>query len=270
MERRDDLLDVAVVRFPQAGARPLALGDTADLEQGDRIVFMGSPKGLDFTFHEGIVSHPIRSFFGIGYLQIDGNVNPGNSGGPLLNGEGEVVGIVSAKINDADGMGLALPVNYLFEGATSMLPAGDRAPSEAWKKALAGVEQENQVELARFRKEISKPALVGFSLAGSQGTLAWVVRLAKALPRDETLTFTFRREGRVLCRVSRRVSWQPYGDLDRVESEAPLVTWIKRNKLSGRIYAAQALLDLSYCPLGGSPSQVETTVDGEESTRPLG
>jgi serine protease Do len=250
VEKRDDMLDIALVRFPEAAARPLVLGDTTSLKQGDRIVFMGSPKGLDFTFHEGIVSHTIRSFFGIGYLQIDGNVNPGNSGGPLLDGEGQVVGIVSAKVEDADGMGLALPVNYLFEGNPSFLPATGRAPqSGAWRKALADVEEENRREVARFKKESSRPALVGLSSAYGQDPQAQVLRLSDSLPRNETLSFTFRKQGTFLCRFSSPVTWYPYASLDGLLESSMYVLWLKRNKLGDRLYAAWAVLDLQGCPI---------------------
>jgi serine protease Do len=262
VEKRDDMLDIALVRFPEAGGRPLALGDATSLQQGDRIVFMGSPKGLDFTFHEGIVSHTIRSFFGIGYLQIDGNVNPGNSGGPLLDGKGQVVGIVSAKVTDADGMGLALPVNYLYEGNPSFLPALGQAPqSRAWRKALADIEEENRREVERFKRKGSRPVLVALSVASGQG-VAQVLRLSDNLPRDETLSFTFRKQGTFLCRVSSRVTWYPYANVDDlVVSNSLYVLWLKRNKLGDRIYAAGAALGLQDCPIRDLPGS-EMILDG--------
>lgn len=148
------------MRVTGAGARPLPLGDAMDLRTGDRVVFIGTPEGLDFTVHEGIVSHSIRSVLGLGYLQIDANVNSGNSGGPLLDPQGRIVGIVSAKVTDADGLGFALPVNYLFEWP--LLPAPGAPPdSDSWNRVLARIDKADQREVEKARDESSRPALVG-------------------------------------------------------------------------------------------------------------
>lgn len=122
---RNEELDLALVRAPGAAAEPLALGDATALNTGDRVVFIGTPRGLDFTVHEGIVSHAMRQVLGVGYLQIDANVNPGNSGGPVLDTTGRVVGVLTAKVEGAEGLGLALPINYTYEGDSALLERPD-------------------------------------------------------------------------------------------------------------------------------------------------
>jgi hypothetical protein len=104
--RRDAKVDLATVHVPGANAAPLALADATGLRPGERIVVIGTPLGMPQSVHEGIVSHFGRNLFGVSYIQIDANVNPGNSGGPLLNQRGEVVGVVSMKNAAGEGLGL--------------------------------------------------------------------------------------------------------------------------------------------------------------------
>src|SRR5258708_25071607 len=110
---RDDWIDTATLEVAGAAAQPLTVGDATALKAGEPIALVGSPSGLEFTLHEGKVSFVGRNHLGVAYVQINASVNPGNSGGPLLNGRGEVVGIVSLKILHADGIGLALPIQYV-------------------------------------------------------------------------------------------------------------------------------------------------------------
>ncbi len=74
---------------------------------GSRIIAMGSPAGLEFTVTEGIVS-AVRTIGNIEYVQTDLSLNPGNSGGPVVNTKGEIVGIVSQKVKGFEGLGFAI------------------------------------------------------------------------------------------------------------------------------------------------------------------
>jgi len=74
---------------------------------GSRVIAMGSPAGLEFTVTEGIVS-AIRTLGNNEYVQTDLSLNPGNSGGPLVNTKGEIVGIVSQKVKGFEGLGFAI------------------------------------------------------------------------------------------------------------------------------------------------------------------
>ena len=78
--------------------------------------------GMDFTVHQASVSSVDRRELGLALIQIDGQVNPGNSGGPLLDTYGRAVGVVTLKRMDADGIALAVPINYLHTGTASLLP----------------------------------------------------------------------------------------------------------------------------------------------------
>ena len=109
--------DVALLKIDATGLQPVTFGDSSRLEVGDWVVAIGSPFGLEHTATQGIVSALGRSLPDgnyVPFIQTDVAVNPGNSGGPLLNTRGEVVGINSQIYSRSGGyMGLsfAIPIN---------------------------------------------------------------------------------------------------------------------------------------------------------------
>jgi S1-C subfamily serine protease len=127
--------DIAVVRAtePPANLVPATLGNPGSLRQGSEAFALGSPFGLSGSVSAGVVSGLDRSFkmpnsdrVLHGLIQIDAAVNPGNSGGPLVNREGDVVGIVTALLNPTEddvfiGVGLAVPID-VAGGAAGLPP----------------------------------------------------------------------------------------------------------------------------------------------------
>lgn len=124
-------IDIAVVRADQPPAQvfPAVLGNPRALRVGDEAYVVGNPFGLYASLSAGVISgfdrsfHPQHSAQVIsGLIQIDTAVNPGNSGGPLVNRAGQVVGIVTALVNPTDqdvfiGIGLAVPITVAGGGA---------------------------------------------------------------------------------------------------------------------------------------------------------
>lgn len=80
---------------------------------GNKIYVAGYPYGMPFTITEGSVSSPKQLIDGKYYLQTDAAVNPGNSGGPMLNDNGEVVGVTVSKLTEADNMGFGIRIETL-------------------------------------------------------------------------------------------------------------------------------------------------------------
>jgi putative serine protease PepD len=116
----DPSTDLAVVKIdaPANVLEPLALGDSDDLTVGEPVVALGSPFGLEGTVTSGIVSALHRQMtapnnFTINdSIQTDAAINHGNSGGPLVNGAGEVVGVnaqIESESGGSDGIGFAIP-----------------------------------------------------------------------------------------------------------------------------------------------------------------
>jgi serine protease Do len=89
------------------------LGDSDKVSVGDRVFAIGSPLGLERTVTEGILSTKTREIEGGLYLQTSAQINPGNSGGPLFNLRGEVVGVTNMKVSSGEGLGFAIPVEFV-------------------------------------------------------------------------------------------------------------------------------------------------------------
>lgn len=126
----DDTTDVAVIKLPANNLPTLRMGDANALKVGEWVVAIGSPFGFDHTVSAGVVSAKTRSLPNGGYvpfIQTDVALNPGNSGGPLLNLRGEVVGINSQIYSRSGGyMGLsfAIPIDLAMNVQTQLVKHG--------------------------------------------------------------------------------------------------------------------------------------------------
>jgi serine protease Do len=197
---RDEKLDLALVEVKDAGATPLAIGDAALLSPGDKVVIIGTPLGMDQTVLEGIVSHVGRNLFGVAYVQLDANVNPGNSGGPVLNERGQIVGVVTLKADDASGMGFALPINYVHAGKPPLL-ALEAHVSPAWERLLAQVKEAEAKDRGRAATVFTRPALVAAKMPpNAREVVVVILKRWPVHPARERLEVAFEREGKGLCR----------------------------------------------------------------------
>jgi serine protease Do len=100
----------------------MKLGAYETLHDGDEVLAIGHPYGLNYTATRGVISRVNRVQGGLNYIQTDAAINPGNSGGPLVNRQGEVIGVNSFIIRGGDNLGFALPVSYLKEALDQYLP----------------------------------------------------------------------------------------------------------------------------------------------------
>jgi serine protease Do len=110
----DERRDLAVVGIPGFDRPALELGDSDAVTIGEPLVVVGSPHGLEGTVTAGILSSVRDGGDGYKLLQTDAAVNPGNSGGPLVNNKGQAIGVVSFKLRSAEGLNFAIPVNYVL------------------------------------------------------------------------------------------------------------------------------------------------------------
>jgi len=115
--------DLAFLEAPKNIAFPdIHLGRYETMKDGDEVVAIGHPYGLNYTATQGVISKVDRIREGLKYIQIDAAINPGNSGGPLVNENGEIIGVNSFIIRGGDNLGFALPVNYLREALQLYIP----------------------------------------------------------------------------------------------------------------------------------------------------
>lgn len=111
---KDSKNDLALLRIRAGNLRPVRMGDSDGIELGEWVVGIGNPYGIGQSIMIGIVSAQKRKIPGSGYpplIQIDAAMNLGNSGGPLFNMDGEVIGINTILLWKSQGIGFATPVN---------------------------------------------------------------------------------------------------------------------------------------------------------------
>ena len=111
--------DLAIVQIKAPNLQPMILGDSTNLQVGQKVYAIGNPFGLAGTLTRGIVSsiRQVQEPDGLVIdeaIQTDAAINPGNSGGPLLNWHGEVIGIntmIASSVGQSAGIGFAIPIN---------------------------------------------------------------------------------------------------------------------------------------------------------------
>ena len=108
----DERRDLAVVKVAGFNLPALELGDSDSLAVGQRVIAVGSPLGLEGTVTSGILS-AIRESEGYKVIQTDAAVNPGNSGGPLVDESGRVIGGITFKLSSSENLNFAVPINYV-------------------------------------------------------------------------------------------------------------------------------------------------------------
>ena len=134
----DASMDLAVIKVNKTGLVAAELGDSEKLNIGEKAIAIGNPLGLNFnrSVTAGYISGIGRTLTTrdgkaiSNLIQTDAAINQGNSGGPLLNSKGQVIGINSAKIGGegTEGLGFAIPINTAKEIVTSLIEKGDAKP----------------------------------------------------------------------------------------------------------------------------------------------
>jgi S1-C subfamily serine protease len=124
--------DLAIVQIKAADLTPVILGDSRNLQVGQKVYAIGNPFGLSGTLTRGIVSsiRSVQEPDGMTIdeaIQTDASINPGNSGGPLLNWHGEVIGIntmIASNVGQSAGIGFAIPINTAKAVLNDLLTLG--------------------------------------------------------------------------------------------------------------------------------------------------
>ena len=172
----DPATDVAVLKIEAKSLPVVTLGDPAGARVGDWVVAIGTPYGLDNTVTSGIISAKSRSLPGDGvvpFIQTDAAVNPGNSGGPLFNLNGEVVGINSqifSRSGGFQGVAFAIPIDVAMNVADQIRTTGKVAHG----RLGVTVQPVDQALADSFGLSGPKGALVGSVQKGSPADKAGI------------------------------------------------------------------------------------------------
>ncbi len=171
----DPATDLAILKISAPDFIPVELGDSEKLKVGQLVIAIGNPLGLQHTVTAGIVSalgrtmqsfdgHPMDSI-----IQTDAALNPGNSGGPLINASGQVVGVNTAVVNGAQGLCFSVSINTAKEIADQLIRHGKV------KRAYLGISMQ-QIDLI--------PKLRSMNNLKNQSAL-FITQIAKNSPAEK-------------------------------------------------------------------------------------
>lgn len=167
----DKNIDLAIIKINKGNLDYLNLGDSDSISLAEDIYAIGNPLGMDFqkTVTKGIISALNRTIkieeqdgniYMEDLIQIDATINVGNSGGALINTNGELIGINSVKISDADGIGFAVPINIIKPIVNSLTSEGKF--DEAWlgiygydKEAIKYLDSKIEIETGIYVAQIA-------------------------------------------------------------------------------------------------------------------
>lgn len=246
----DARLDLALVRVPGLEAPALPLGDAGALEVGDPVVVVGNPMGVEFSVSAGVVSRLGYVLFGVAYVQTDAKVNPGNSGGPMLDAQGRVVGVVSLKHTQAEGIAWALPINYAWTGVTYLpTPEGE---SPGWQQLKARAQEENDVLAEHVARSLSDPVLVDAFVDQYQRLVMRLGQAGRSTPRAREVTVHAYAGGERFCTMKGDVNEWTARDRTSAEGRTFLservIAWMESNGLDSHLYVGEAPLRWDQCP----------------------
>lgn len=247
----DERTDVALLKIDAKGMSILPIGDAKLLKKGQWVLAIGSPFGLDSTVTSGIVSALGRDTGDyLPFIQTDVAVNPGNSGGPLLNMKGEVVGInaqIVSRSGGSMGISLAIPINEAMTVVEQLRTSG---------KVVRG---RIGVQIGEVSKDVSQ----AIGLAKPEGALVSGVEQdapadkAGILPGDVITSFNGKPIGK-------------FSDLPRLVGEvkpgtsAPIEVWRKGKTVKLKVTVGEMKADPK------AVAKAETAKPAEPATTVLG
>jgi putative serine protease PepD len=205
--------DLAVISVdaPASLLHPLALGDSSEVQVGDGAVAIGSPFGLEETVTSGIVSALHRAMraqndFTINdSIQTDAAINHGNSGGPLLNAQGQVIGVnaqIRSDSGDNAGIGFAIPSDTVRSVASQLISTGKAEhaylgvsiDASALNARIANVRHATPADKAQLRSGDVVTAVDGTSIRTGDD----LTRAIDTHKPGDTVTLKYRRGGKEL------------------------------------------------------------------------
>jgi hypothetical protein len=158
-------------------------------------------------------------------------------------------------VGSASNLGLALPVNYLFDGPDALLADhGVPFDRQRWAMRVNAATEADQKEVAEARANATRPAVVGAEIMGQGAVVAMVVRWSDFRPPNAHLSFTLSRSGSEICSPSGTASrWRRVTTGVNEQQGSRYLMWLERHGLTHDVYASPVHLGMAGCP---DPSSV--------------
>jgi serine protease Do len=213
--------DIALLALPfddSQGVPDVSLhSDTDTMDEGDIVVSVGHPFGLEYAATQGIISNLRHRRNEISYIQHDAALNPGNSGGPLLNEKGDIIGINTFVIREGQNMGFALPAQYVNDTIAAYLQGNKKRATRCPACRISVYEDTIQqkkycpncgttIELPQ-KEETFAPAGIPKTIEDVLTKMGYNVRLARVGPQSWRLqkgsanitVSYYEKKGIILC-----------------------------------------------------------------------
>ncbi len=210
----DKVFDIALLKIQRKNTKPLILGRSDDIKVGDKIYTIGNPIGIKYTVTSGIISNKEIDFFQLGRaFQVDAAVNPGNSGGPLFDERGQVIGVIFAGVPQYQNINFAIPFQWVIKTIPLLYKGGEV------KRCWTGGGLYNNKNKLEFYY-----ILPGGSLSKSE------IKVGDALNKIENV------EVKTVEDAQYNLAWQRYPRLINLETERKGETLRKIARLEERPY----------------------------------
>lgn len=166
----DTDMDIAVLVVPGAKFPVLEVAPAEQIRTGDDVYAIGAPKSMAYTLTKGVISAKERQLGNYTYVQTDAPINSGNSGGPLLSDSGQVVGMNTMKLNDSEGIGLAIPISVICTYLQSL-----QIPLDAGGNVVGALEKPQEPETLPQEPGGSQPQVIVDTRYAKQAAIATII-----------------------------------------------------------------------------------------------
>ena len=166
----DEDMDIAVLVVPEAKFPVLEVAPAEQILTGNDVYAIGAPKSMAYTLTKGVISAKERQLGSYTYVQTDAPINSGNSGGPLLSDAGQVVGMNTMKLNDSEGIGLAIPIGVICNYLQSL-----EIPLDAGGNVVGALQKPAEPETLPQTPGTSQPQVIVDTRHAKQAAIATIV-----------------------------------------------------------------------------------------------
>lgn len=247
--RIDNWLGFAVVRTSGSGGHPLQLADSSSLLQGDSVVRADLSDGTGASLSRTKITDPNRNLLGTSVLLVDAASTRPESGEPLFDDSGRVLGVLLTRMGSTGNLWFALPSNYLVEGTDAFFSDLEmELDRNRWEARVREARDADRATVAKARTSPGQAGLVAARISSPDSVAATVARWSATTPTDQQFSFTIRRGESVLCSVSGAANrWQRAAGGSLSIPTSRYVMWLERNNLLEDTYVSLVRLDTSAC-----------------------